>query len=292
MTGAFVVSIVIKATVMLAFGLGALRVLHRSRAALRHLFLLALCAVVFLLPIAALVLPVVEKSAVESLTPCQWLHRGTHMCTLCFRGVTAGVLAVGFLLGQAASASAQQRATAQQGRSVQQDDLRSIAIAIEPVIATRIEGLLALPNTVLVADYYYIDTRFGPNLRIDAVIVEAVGSPARLKGLRVQVRDEENRRRQEGTSYMDLEELQALSSGVTAMAELADQWTGRDDRRASELTFTSNGGFKLAIRQSARLPRAYLSTGLLDPVATSIELNELGTLKLALDQALAILLSK
>ena len=219
------------------------------------------------------------------------------MCALCFRVSTLAVLSIGFLLGQPAGSFAQfrpaaQRPTVQQGRSVQQDELRSIAIAVEPVIATRIEGLLAESNRVLIADYYYIDTRFGPNLRIDAVIVEAVGSPARLKGLRVQVRDEENRRRQEGTSYMDLEELEALSSGLTSMTELAEKWTGRDDRRASELTFTSNGGFRLAIRQSVRLPRAYLSTGLLDPVITSIELNELGTLKLALDQALAILQSK
>ena len=214
------------------------------------------------------------------------------MCALCFRGLTVGALSVVFLLGQPAGASAQQRAIGQQSRSVQQDELRNIAIAIEPVIATRIEGLLASPNRVLVADYYYIDTRFGPNLRIDAVIVEAAGSTARLKGLRVQVRDEENRRRQEGTSYMDLEELEALSRGLTSMTELAQKWTGRDDRLASELTFTSNGGFRLAIRQSARLPRAYLSTGLLDPVITPIELNELGTLKFALDQALAILQSK
>jgi hypothetical protein len=216
------------------------------------------------------------------------------MCALCLRLSTVAALSAVFLLGQseAASAQVQQRAPAQQGRSVQPDELRTIAIAVEPVIATRIEGLLALPNTVLVADYYYIDTRFGPNLRIDAVIVEAVGSTARLKGLRVQVRDQENRRRQEGTSYMDLEELEALSRGLTSMSALADQWTGRDDRRASELTFTSSGGFRLAIRHSARLPRAYLSTGLLDPVVTSIELNELGTLKLALDQALAILQNK
>ena len=214
------------------------------------------------------------------------------MCALCFRCLTVGALSVGFLLGQPAGARAQQRAIGQQSRSVQQDELRNIAIAIEPVIATRIEGLLASPNTVLVADYYYIDTRFGPNLRIDAVIVEAAGSTARLKGLRVQVRDEENRRRQEGTSYMDLEELELLSRGLTSMTELAQKWTGRDDRLASELTFTSNGGFRLAIRQSARLPRAYLSTGLLDPVITPIELNELGTLKFALDQALAILHSK
>ena len=43
------------------------------------------------------------------------------------------------------------------------------------------------------------------------------------------------------------------------------------------MSFTSAGGFRLAIRQSARIPRAYLSTGLLDPVVTSIELAELAT---------------
>ena len=70
------------------------------------------------------------------------------------------------------------------------------------------------------------------------------------------------------------------------------EWTGHDDRRATELSFTSAGGFRLAIRQSARLPRTYLSTGLLDPVATSIDISELGTLKVAFDEALAILHSK
>ena len=169
---------------------------------------------------------------------------------------------------------------------------RNLTIAVEPLIPTKIEALLATPNAVLVTDYYYIDMRFGPNLRIDAVIVEEVGSRGRLKGLRVQVRDPGSRGRQEGTSYMDLDELIKLSRGLASMAELAAQWTGHDDRRASELSFTSAGGFRLAIRQSARLPRAYLSTGLLDPVVTSMEIVELGTLKEAFDQALAILNSK
>jgi hypothetical protein len=58
------------------------------------------------------------------------------------------------------------------------------------------------------------------------------------------------------------------------------------------LSFTTAGGFRLAIRQSARVPRAYLSTGLIDPVVTSIDVAELPTLKQAFDQALAILNSK
>jgi hypothetical protein len=168
---------------------------------------------------------------------------------------------------------------------------RPLPLALEPVIPTRIEALLATPNVVLVADYYRIDMRFGPSLRIDAVIVEAIDSRTRVKGLRVHVRDPENRNRQEGTSYIDLDELTQLSRGLGSMADLAAKWT-MDDRQATELSLTTNGGFRLAIRQSARVPRAFLSTGLLDPVITSMDLAELPTLKQAFDQALAILNSK
>ena len=108
----------------------------------------------------------------------------------------------------------------------------------------------------------------------------------------MQVRDNENRSRQEDTSYLDFEEISKLSNALTAMGRLAEKWAGDDDRQATELSFTSTGGFRLAIRQSARIPRAFLSTGLLDPVVTSIELSELGTLKQAFDQALPILQTK
>lgn len=181
---------------------------------------------------------------------------------------------------------------APEGAAAQLPSQRNLALAVEPVIPTKIELLLATADVVLVTDYYRIDMRFGPSMRIDAVIVEAVDTQARLKGLRVQVRDTENRSRQEGTSYLDLDEVQKLSRALTSMADLATKWTGNDDRQATELTFTSAGGFRLAIRQSARIPRAYLSTGLIDPVVTSIDVSELSTLKHAFDEALAVLARK
>jgi len=167
-----------------------------------------------------------------------------------------------------------------------------LTVAVESVITTKIEALLAAPNVVLVTDYYRVDMRFGPSMRIDAVVVEAVDTRTRVRGVRVQVRDNENRSRQEGTSFIDIDELTKLTRAMNSMAELAARWTGHDERQASELTFTSVGGFQVAIRQSARIPRAYLSTGLLDPVVTSIEVGELVTLKLAFEEALAILQRK
>jgi len=168
---------------------------------------------------------------------------------------------------------------------------RSVAVPVEAIPQTLIEALLTEPNLVLVADYYWVDTRFGPNLRIDAMIVEAVDSKTRVKGVRVQVRDPESRGRQDGTSYIDLDELIKLSRGLATMAELSPKWTF-DERRATESGITTTGGFRLAIRQAARIPRAYLSTGLIDPVVTSIEVADLPTLKQAFDQAIAILNGK
>ena len=168
------------------------------------------------------------------------------MRALFLRGFTFVALALAFVASHAPRAWAQ--AAGQ----------RSPVVAVEPVTPTIIESLLATPNLVLVADYYRIDMRFGPNMRLDAVIVEAIDSRTRVKGVRVQVRDPESRSRQEGTSFIDLDELTKLSRGLGAMAELAEKWT-HDDRQATELLFTTVGGFRLAIRQSARVPRAYLS---------------------------------
>jgi hypothetical protein len=201
------------------------------------------------------------------------------MRALFLRALTLVAVALGFVVSDVPRAWAQPPGQ------------RSPAMIAEPFPPTMIESLLATPNVVLVADYYQVDMRFGPNMRLDAVIVEAIDSRTRIKGVRVQVRDPESRSRQEGTSFIDLDELRKLSRGLAAMSELAEKWT-HDDRQATELSFTTVGGFRLAIRQSARIPRAYLSTGVMDPVVTSIGILELPTLKQAFDQALAILNNK
>ena len=199
------------------------------------------------------------------------------MRALFLRGLTVAALAFAVIASDPARAVAQISGP------------RGLPLTVDPFFTpTRIESLLATPNLVLVVDYYRIDMRFGPNLRIDAVVVDAIDSRTRLKGLRVQVRDPESRGRQDGTSFIDIDELTTLSRAVASVAELAVKWT-HDDRQATEMTFTTAGGFRLAIRHSARVPRAFLSTGLLDPVVTSMDLAELPTLKQAFDEALAIL---
>jgi hypothetical protein len=169
---------------------------------------------------------------------------------------------------------------------------RGYTLALPPETPTKIEVLLTTPNLAVVLDYYRIDMRFGPNVRIDAVVAAPLDSTTRLRGVRVQVRDNENRSRQEGTSFLDFDEIAKLSRALTLMEERAAKWNGQDDRQATELSFTTSGGLRVMIRESARVPRAYISTGLFDPVVTSIDITELVTLKQAFDQALTILNGK
>jgi len=182
-------------------------------------------------------------------------------------------------------------AAGQVGVAGQVQGPRPLPAAIDPIITTRLESLLATPNQVVIADYYWIDMRFGPNLRVDAVVVLSPDARVLGKGLRVQVRDPESRGRQDGTSFIDYDELVMLSRALGTIVERAERWT-HDDRRATELFFTTMGGFRLAVRQSARVPRAFISTGLFDPVVTSLDINDLPTLKSAFDQALTLLNSK
>lgn len=200
------------------------------------------------------------------------------MRVLLHRALTFVALPLTLIANQPAGASAQSLARP------------SLPFVILP--ATKVEALLATPNIALATDYYRIDMRFGPNVRIDAVVVATVDSQTRARGLRIQVRDEENRNHQEGTSFLDMEELVSLSRALTPMAELAAKWTGHDERRAMDVSFTSGGGFRLAIREFGRVQRAYLSTGLTDTVVTSIDVRDLVTLKQAFDQALEILNGK
>src|SRR6185295_20181908 len=92
--------------------------------------------------------------------------------------LTFGVLS--FLLAATPIASASAQAPAQ----------RNVGVVVQPEIRTRVEGLLATADMPIAADYYRIDMRFGPNLRIDAVVVAALASDTRVRGVRVQVRDD------------------------------------------------------------------------------------------------------
>ena len=197
-----------------------------------------------------------------------------------YRAFAFAALALTFAASQTAPAGAQQRLPQVPG------------FVVLPEIRTKLEAALASSNALLVADYHRVDFRFGPNVRIDAVVI-AVGSPQnRVRGLRVQVTDSNRAGNPERSSYVDIEEIAGLSDALSAMSDLVRNWSGSQDRRTTELSFTSAGGFRVEVREMGRVQRAFMYTGVIEPVVTTFDLGDLTALKTAVDQALGILNSK
>jgi hypothetical protein len=164
-------------------------------------------------------------------------------------------------------------------------------IIVVPEIRTKIEAALASTNALLVSDYHRVEFRFGPSVRIDAVIVN-MGRGQRVRGLRVQVTDETRAGRPDRASYVDIEEVAGLSEALTTMSDLIRSWSNRDDRRTTELSFTSVGGLRIEVRETGRAQRAFLYTGIIEPVVTEVEVGDISALRQAVDQGLALLNAK
>ena len=165
-------------------------------------------------------------------------------------------------------------------------------LAVVPDVSTKLEFALTTPNALIHADYHNIDFRFGPNLRIDAVIVRVGADPDAVRGLRFQVLDDRRPGNPERSSYVDIEEIDGLVAALGSMVDLVRSWTVGDDRKMTALSFTSIDGLRVEIRESVRLQRGFLFTGLIDPVVTPFELSDLTALKHAIDQAAAYLRRK
>lgn len=181
---------------------------------------------------------------------------------------------------------------AQAPRGPDQQSAPRGALPADPVILTRLEALLAMPDTLLTTDVYHIDTRFGPNIALDAVVVTVVDQHTRMRGIRIGLRDDAKPVARAGWSFLDLDEAVSLSHALAGITEIVGRWTGREEQRSTDLSFTSVGGFAAGVHQVGHLQKGFLSSGFIDPVHAPIEITDFIALKTAVDQALVALADK
>ncbi|HEY6356596.1 MAG TPA: hypothetical protein VIX35_00045 [Vicinamibacterales bacterium] len=167
--------------------------------------------------------------------------------------------------------------------------------AVAPVPPpTQLEDLLTRPNTLVTQDLYRVTDRLSLNfgLTIDAVVAKDVMPGAnRLRGIRVEVRDQGPPDRIR-TSYVDFGELAGLSQALMQMVTAASQWTGREDTRAMDARFATAGGFVLGFHQDSRDQQVYVSAGLVDPARRACNVQDLATIKTAVEDAIVLLKEK
>ena len=171
---------------------------------------------------------------------------------------------------------------------------RQVAGLLQPLraiveIPTQIEAMIATPGVLVSADYYPIDMRFGPGLALDAVVVTDVESNSRLRGLRIQVSEDGRPNGRTEASFLDFDDVARLSHALGTMSSLVEKYQAQDSQRANDLSFWTAGGFRVATHQSGRVIRVIVTTGIVEPVGLPLTVPDLPSLKLAVDQALAIL---
>jgi len=177
-------------------------------------------------------------------------------------------------------------------RAQQRPPQVSPGLVVVPDVRTKLEFALTTPNALIVADFHQLEFRFGPNVRIDAVLVRIGAGQEPVRGLRLQVSDDRRAGNPERSSFLDIEEIGGLSEALVSMADLARSWSAGDDRKMTTLSFTSVDGLRIEVRESSRGQRAYLYTGIVDPVVTPFELSDLTALRQSFDHALVYLQRK
>lgn len=189
-------------------------------------------------------------------------------------------------------AASQPIAVIAQARTPQRPPQVAPGLIVMPDVRTKLEFALTTPNALIVADFHQIDFRFGPSVRIDAVLVRVGPSQQLVRGLRLQVQDTQRAGNPERSSYIDAEEIEGFAHALGSMVDLVKTWSAGSEQKMTALSFQSIDGLRIEIRESLRFQRGFIFTGLIDPVVTPFELADLTALKQAIDQAATFLRGK
>jgi len=158
---------------------------------------------------------------------------------------------------------------------------------------TKIEALLARTGTIVIRNFYRVGNRVTMGATIDAVVVSEPGrEDRRLRGLRVSVRETVGGAERSSTSFVDMEELAGLSQAVTELAGIAAKWNGREEEHFIDAQFTTIGGLAIGFAQDRRVQKAFIQSGLIEPVRTPIEIQDLLRTRDMIDEAIAVLRTK
>jgi hypothetical protein len=120
--------------------------------------------------------------------------------------------------------------------------------------ATKLEKFIAKKDTLVTTDSYYILRLSGDNgcnIRIRAIILyEAGRENEEVRGVKVEVLDGEPTKDARVTiSYIDFDELEALSGAITHMLDMTPRDTALPNPTSKEMSFSTVGGLTLIMVQ-------------------------------------------
>lgn len=163
--------------------------------------------------------------------------------------------------------------------------------AIEQKPNTELEGFLRTKGQIIVKEFHNLWSVSGEDgslLSMETLVLYDPGSPSKKrKGLRITVA-EAGRLVRENSSFLDVDELEALSRGMAYMSKVANEWKGKD-REYTEMIFSTKGDFQVGFYVRREELRAFATSGRIGAVTAHLNQESLSLIKKAADDGLMYL---
>lgn len=160
--------------------------------------------------------------------------------------------------------------------------------------STELEAFLQTKGQIIVKEFHDLSAiagQYGARLTIGTLVLYEPNNPERKKrGLRIEVKSG-GRGEREHTSFLDLDEIEALSKGIAYMTTIANEWQGKN-REYSEVVLSTKGDFHIGFYTSEGKLTAFAKSGHIGSVDAVLSMDSLQLLKTAADRGMEYLNGK
>ena len=130
--------------------------------------------------------------------------------------------------------------------------MTSLAVSTENTLnepMNKIQTYMSKQEVVIITDSYHIGDLKGNNVGIDAIVLYKPGMKTKVPGIRMSL-GKAVKTEQVYYSYLDLDQIEGLSSAISSMIKLVKEKLSVGETR-KDVVYSCKGGFEVALQKSA-----------------------------------------
>jgi hypothetical protein len=163
------------------------------------------------------------------------------------------------------------------------------AASNEPQFKTKLEGFLAHKGIVVIKEFHSLGS-IGDAKLDTLTLYEPGNEQQKIKGLRIEVKEGGSYGRDE-TSFLDLEEVDALVKGLDYIDKVATDWD-KSNRAYTEIFFSTKGDFKVGFYIENGREQAFIQSGSIGSAMTFVSIKDLAKMRQMIGNGQSSLLAR
>jgi hypothetical protein len=161
--------------------------------------------------------------------------------------------------------------------------------------ATKLEAFLATKGKLIIKEFYElgkVSGKYGSKIELTALIMYEPGQEnKKVRGLKIEI-TEGGRYEKTDSSFLDLEEIESLSSAIVYMISLSKKWK-EEKRQYTETAFSTQGDLSIGFYQQGNNQAAFSTSGRIGKTKCYFtSMNGLVSVKTLADKGLELLNKK